>query len=529
VSRLLLLSEGGDGIGLALRLKVEGHQAPVWNRDLSSQKHGKGLVDFAEEHQLGQTIVADCTGFGALLDKFRDEGFRVFGGSSFADRLESDRQFAEEVMARAGIRTPKSYRAHSWEEAAKFAQKISEKSGKVALKPEGGLSGILPSYVGADAEDALKMLEQFEKHHMGSDVELTVQEFIEGVAVSTEGWFNGEEWIPGMFNHTLERKQFLDRDLGPSGGCSGNLVWRCGGSDPLVAETLRGMKKILHERKYVGPLDVNCVVNEQGVWGLEFTPRFGYDALPSLLGLCQFDFGWFLDRMAAGDVPDVELRDGFAAGVRLTLPPYPSAKQEAAEGVPVRGFEDRDRMWFYPMNVMLDGEDLVSSGGLGILGVMNGRGEVIGEAFARAYEICSRLKIPEVQYRTDLWKLLGRDYQELERVLAGEKELPGWYGVDLDGTLTEYASYAKEIGAPVPKMIARVKRWLAEGKEVRVMTARGTEDPGRYEQLLKIYAWTREHLGETLEVTDRKDIRMIRLYDDRVVQVVEATRVLVTA
>lgn len=44
----------------------------------------------------------------------------------------------------------------------------------------------------------------------------------------------------------------------------------------------------------------------------------------------------------------------------------------------------------------------------------------------------------------------------------------GWIGVDLDGTLAEYHGWDDgRIGAPIPKMVQRVKQWLAEGKEVR--------------------------------------------------------------
>jgi phosphoribosylamine--glycine ligase len=523
MAKFLVLSEGGDGIGLALRLKLEGHEAPVWHRDLQSEKHGKGLVDFAEDYRMGETLLADCTGFGLLLDKFRDEGGKVFGGSTFADKLEADRKFAEAVMKQAGIQTPKSKRVTSWGEARKVIEKLAAESGKVALKPEGALSGNLPSYVASDEEDALKMLEHWQKNYMADEIELTVQEFVKGVAVSTEGWFNGQDWIPGLFNHTLERKQFLNDDLGPSGGCSGNLVWRCERSDRIVRNTLLRLTGLLREHNYIGPLDINCVVRGGEVYGLEFTPRFGYDAFPTLLHcLCDFPFGEFIDDCARGEMPDVELEEGFAAGIRLTLPPYPSTKQEAQEGVQIRGLSNEDARWFYPYNVTVTDEGLASSGGAGIIGVINGSGEVAGEAFARAYEICSRLKIPDLQYRTDLCSATLKDFRELEDLNHG------WIGVDLDGTLAEYSGYKNEIGAPIEKMVNRVKRWLRDGKEVRILTARGTGDK-KYKSLVSIYEWSREHIGEALEVTDRKDPLMVRLYDDRVVQVEEGTGVLVTA
>ena len=49
----------------------------------------------------------------------------------------------------------------------------------------------------------------------------------------------------------------------------------------------------------------------------------------------------------------------------------------------------------------------------------------------------------------------------------------GWIGVDLDGTLaTHDGKRSQRIGAPIPAMVERVKMWLREGREVRIVTAR---------------------------------------------------------
>ena len=104
----------------------------------------------------------------------------------------------------------------------------------------------------------------------------------------------------------------------------------------------------------------------------------------------------------------------------------------------------------------------------------------------------------------------------------------GWIGVDLDGTLAEYNGWdGGKIGAPIPKMVARVKRWLAEGIEVRIMTAR-ISPKSRREQAwvdiaIPIQNWCREHLGTILCITHEKDMAMMELWDDRAVQVIPNT------
>jgi hypothetical protein len=102
-----------------------------------------------------------------------------------------------------------------------------------------------------------------------------------------------------------------------------------------------------------------------------------------------------------------------------------------------------------------------------------------------------------------------------------------WIGVDLDGTLAYYDGWdGGRIGAPVPAMVERVKGWLAEGKSVRIVTARVSNDaspPERVEQRVWIQRWCQEHIGRVLTVTCEKDFGMVELWDDRCVQVVKNT------
>lgn len=97
-----------------------------------------------------------------------------------------------------------------------------------------------------------------------------------------------------------------------------------------------------------------------------------------------------------------------------------------------------------------------------------------------------------------------------------------WIGVDLDGTLAEYPGWKgpEHIGAPIPLMLKRVKAWLAQGKRVKIFTARVHECP---EAEAAIQKWCAKHIGEVLEVTNRKDMKMMELWDDRAVQVVHNT------
>lgn len=98
----------------------------------------------------------------------------------------------------------------------------------------------------------------------------------------------------------------------------------------------------------------------------------------------------------------------------------------------------------------------------------------------------------------------------------------GWIGVDLDGTLAMYHGWkgVEHIGAPIPAMVRRVKQWLAEGRDVRIFTARVCRPEERERAVQAIETWCELHIGRKLPVTGEKDYAMAELWDDRCVPVV---------
>lgn len=79
-------------------------------------------------------------------------------------------------------------------------------------------------------------------------------------------------------------------------------------------------------------------------------------------------------------------------------------------------------------------------------------------------------------------------------------------------------------------MVDRVKQWIAEGRDVRIFTARVHPEPEAFgadyrtmRALAAIETWCAQHLGVKLPVTCMKDRHMRELWDDRAVQVEKNT------
>lgn len=421
--KFLLLSGAGDGLGLAFRLRQEGNDVAVWVRESRAKKDFDGLLKKVkrwEEFLDKDTIVIfDSNGGGKTADRLRSRGHYVFAGSTFADTLEIDRAAAFELMNEAGIKTPHSESFTSWDAAKEYMRSYKE---RVAFKPSGELGTQVCSYVSYDDVDMIEMLDYYQHISKGKP-EFELQDFVKGAAISTEGWFNGERFLT-PFNHTLERKQLMNDNLGPSGGCAGNIVWAMERADEVLKDGLLKFAPILQYHEYIGPIDLNTIVNDDGVWALEFTPRFGYDALPSLLELMDEPIGDLIARMAMNKHPrEIKLKPGYAAGIRLTIPPYPSEQFRPDEGLPIRGFTkaDRDHLYFY--NVYFDNDNqLVSSPGYASIVVTTAYSDVMQVAMKRAYALAEKARIPNVQYRTDLTEQFEDDLKRLEPFMIDKGE-----------------------------------------------------------------------------------------------------------
>ena len=113
-----------------------------------------------------------------------------------------------------------------------------------------------------------------------------------------------------------------------------------------------------------------------------------------------------------------------------------------------------------------------------------------------------------------------------------------YYGVDWDGTTVEYHGWAKwdKFGAPIPKMVERIRGWLADGDEVRIITARVSHDDSvigtckvtgetftNVQMKHAIASECERIFGQRLRVQAWKCWRMAELWDDRAVGLVANT------
>lgn len=115
---------------------------------------------------------------------------------------------------------------------------------------------------------------------------------------------------------------------------------------------------------------------------------------------------------------------------------------------------------------------------------------------------------------------------------VADQQYEEWIGVDLDGTLAknyEGPFDPLKIGDPVQLMVEKILFALADGKTVKVFTAR-MADKEKAEKIREVIGdYTEKHIGTRLDATNEKDPGCTEIWDDKARQVIEDTGVIVKA
>lgn len=113
--------------------------------------------------------------------------------------------------------------------------------------------------------------------------------------------------------------------------------------------------------------------------------------------------------------------------------------------------------------------------------------------------------------------IVGAAQSVVDALLQDSEDEEGWIGVDFDGTLAKHTKYKgpTKLGDPIPKMVARVRRWVGHGKKVKIFTARADDE----KSVNAIKKWLKDNELPDLEITNLKDQHMIEFWDDRAVSV----------
>ncbi len=272
--KFLFVSLSGLIGDIAWQVLKEGHDVRYYIEAEKERDIADGFVpkskDWEKDAKWSDIVVFDDTlGQGEKAQVLRAAGKPVVGGTPYTDRLEDDRSFGQEELKAAGVSIIPYEDFDSFDLTIDFVKKNPD---RYVIKPSGEAQNVKRRlFVGEeeDGDDVVRMLEAYKKAFSDEIKIFQLQRRINGVEVAVGAFFNGKKFVTPV-NINFEHKKLFPGEVGPPTGEMGTaMFW----SEPnlLFNRTLLKMESKLAAEGYVGYVDLNCIVNNNGIYPLEFT------------------------------------------------------------------------------------------------------------------------------------------------------------------------------------------------------------------------------------------------------------------
>ncbi|MBS3134614.1 hypothetical protein J4214_05270 [Candidatus Woesearchaeota archaeon] len=222
--------------------------------------------------------------------------------------------------------------------------------------------------------------------------------------------YNKKVYCATVKNHIM----YVRRNGKPYWCGNTSMFWS--GPNKLFNNTLKKIEPKLAEEGYIGYIDINCMVNSNGIYPLEFTSRFGYPTISIQQEGMISHISEFLYELAQGKKPKLNVRNGFQVGVAIVVPPFPFKDIEtltAKSKESVILFKKPNLEGVHIEDIKKINDEWVVAGTSGFLLTVCGTGPTMKQAQNQAYHRVKNILIPNMYYRTDIG---DRWYEDSDRL-----------------------------------------------------------------------------------------------------------------
>lgn len=423
---LLVIGGGGREHALAWKLAQSPRAATVYvapgnggtartpkltNLDISDTDE---LARFARDHAIALTIVGpEAPLASGVVDRFRNQGLKIFGPSQAAAQLESSKDFAKSFMVRHQIPT-----AHhqTFTDASAARAYASRQGAPIVIKADGLAAGkgVIVAETIEQAHQAIdSMLDEGTFGEAGARV--VIEEFLEGEEASFIVMCDGETVVP--MASSQDHKRLCDHDRGPNTGGMGAYSPTPLVSDVLhqrimaevIEPTIRGMQA--DGIRFTGFLYAGLMISpgpdaSRSLKVLEYNCRMGDPEAQPIIMRLQSDLVDILEHAVNGTLEHARVQwdPRPALGVVMAAKGYPYHPRLHD---PIRQLPaDTPDCVVFHAGTGLDNGELRTRGGRVLC--VTALGDTLQQARDRAYHAVERIDMPGAQYRQDIaWRALG--------------------------------------------------------------------------------------------------------------------------
>lgn len=411
--KVLFVSGELTGSGLCQKLLKEGNEVKLYIHKPDWKQCYSGIVEKINDWMkhldwVGKDglIIFDDVIFGSEQDELRAQGYTVIGSSKGGDELELQRKLFHDVAESLNLNTLDSYDFETVADAINFLESAPD---RWVLKQSSHLSFLNFIGTATDGSDIIEKLQQYQDRGIAP---IHLQKYADGIEIGVARYFNGTDWVgPIEINH--EHKKLKNGDVGSLTPEMGTVMWYTENEDlPLYKKTLSKFKPYLQQIAFHGDFDINFIVNENNLWPLEATPRFGAPSTQLQVALHHSPWSEFLESVGKGLPYNLEYKNGYGVVVSIVVDPFPYE--------PNRSFSEaqndftKKRILFSEAltpeefnhihfeEVSQDENGFYWSGNYGIVLHVTAHASTIAAAKDAAYTLIKKIHVDGMYYRTDI-------------------------------------------------------------------------------------------------------------------------------
>jgi phosphoribosylamine--glycine ligase len=418
----------GIGLNMCIRFRNADHKVKYWLPKFpgtgAENWVGDGLVDKIDDWRpwmnwADMIVLTDNCKYHDDLRPYFRKGYPIFGCNPEAAQLELDRELGQEVLKAHSIPTIPYKVFHNYDRAIAHVQD----SGKAYVSKPLGDADKGYSYVAKDAADLVCKLEKWKAQNAVKNGFL-LQEKVDGVEMAVGGWFGPGGWAD-WFCENWEEKRLMNDGLGINTGEQGTTL-RYVKKSKLFEEALEPCTDYLTQIKYVGYVDMNCMIVDGVPNPLEWTCRFGWPLTNIQMVLHKGDPALWMHALMSGDSGKLRCSERIAVGIVWSHGKYPYEDcKEIDCGYPIYNTEGLEESihWVSAKHdvapMMLAGKvirhDMVVTAG-NYVAVCTGTGLTVQKAAQAALDVAWTIDLPSNRmFRTDISKRLEKELKQLKK------------------------------------------------------------------------------------------------------------------
>ncbi len=416
---VLVIGSGGREHAIALKINQSkklkslycipgnpGTESFALNFTIDINNH-KAIINFCNEKKIDLVVIGpEQPLVDGLSDDLRSAGFKVFGPSANAARIESSKAFAKKIMIDASVPTAQyvEFSTAQLSEAIKYLEAINY---PIVIKADGLAAGkgVLICNNKSEAESAIR---EILEHRIFGDSgdKLIIEEFLVGEEASIFAITDGERFVclPAAQDH----KRIGDGDTGKNTGGMGAYA-----PAPIITKELlteietKIIKPVLDQmlstgNKFIGCLYAGLIITESGPKVIEFNCRFGDPETQVVLPILDGDFLDLLYSAASGNLNlnAVKYSGGCSVCVVAASKGYPDNYEK---GFVINGLDKiDDDVIVYHAGTKREADKILTNGGrvLGVTSVL--KTFDLKSAKEKAYQSIHKITFDGIYFRNDI-------------------------------------------------------------------------------------------------------------------------------